>query len=96
MLWPQKASRVEMTFAYPGITTVPMLPAAMGADKTGWYDLGILREIAQKTGRDTTGYRLHGTEFTVEELFGPNGTLAYLKTLVISQAPTITLVSAQG
>ena len=86
-----KSSRVEIVITYPGITTVPVIPAAVSSDNTGWYDLGILKEIAAKTGRDVTGYKLKGSEFTVQELFGPGGSLAYLRTLVISQVPTVML-----
>lgn len=50
-----------------------------------------MQEAAAKTGKDATGYRLHGSEFKPEELFGPDGRLRRLKTFVISQQPQIDL-----
>lgn len=57
----------------------------------GWFAPDILRDAAIKSKTDSTGYRLHGSEFNPDTLFGKNGTLKRLKTFVISQEPEIKL-----
>ena len=81
----------SIDITYPGLTTVGVVPKALSPDhQQGWYPLSILQEIQEKTGNDNVdGYKLAGTEFSVETLFGPKGRLNYLKTLVISQEPSI-------
>jgi len=81
----------SLDITYPGLTTVGALPLSLSSDgKTGWYVVNILREIQEKTGNNNVdGYKLLGTEFSVRELFGPEGKLNFLKSLVISQEPTI-------
>ena len=44
-----------------------MIPAAVSSDKTGWYDLGILKEFAAKTGHDATGRKLKDNKLTTQE-----------------------------
>ena len=81
----------SIDITYPGLTTVGVIPKAQSLDrKQGWYPLNLLKEVQEKTGNDNVdGYKLAGTEFSVETLFGPKGRLNYLKTLVISQEPSI-------
>ncbi|MFI2185622.1 hypothetical protein [Streptomyces sioyaensis] len=85
-------SDVTIDITYPGVTMFPSLPSALSADNTtGWYANDILQEVAVKTGQDATGYKLQGTEYDIEQLFGPGKAFSRLKTFVISQQPTITL-----
>lgn len=81
----------SMEITYPGLTTVGVIPLSLSPDnQLGWYSVNILREIQEKTGDDNVdGYKLLGSEFSVEELFGIKGKLNFLKTLVISREPTI-------
>ena len=86
------ASKIEMSIVYPGITILPANPVELSADcTTGWYSQYILSEVAQKTGKDVTGFQLQGSEFATAELFGPGKTFARVKTFVISQEPTVQL-----
>jgi hypothetical protein len=90
-------SSVNMSFNYPGITPVPATPSALSLDNsTGWFDTEILSEVVANSGRDATGYALQGSEFSVDELFGVGKALSRLKTFVICQAPTITMVFTQA
>lgn len=81
----------EMDITYDGITAVPVIPRNLSSDnKTGWYADNILRELKEKSNNpDTDGYKLQGSEFSVDELFGYNGRLNYFNTLVISREPTV-------
>ena len=81
----------SMEITYPGLTTVGVIPLSLSPDnQLGWYSVTVLREIQEKTGDDNVdGYKLLGSEFSVEELFGKKGKLNFLKTLVISREPTI-------
>lgn len=83
---------LTMEMVYPGVTLFASTPSVLSADnKTGWYANDILQEVAAKTGQDATGYKLQGSEFDVNELFGRGKAFSRLKTFVISQQPTITL-----
>lgn len=84
----------SMDIKYPGLSIVGVVPCSLSNDKnTGWYDMNILKEL--KTATDdpnADGYKLLGREFSVADLFGPNGRLNYFKTFVISRQPTIDVV----
>lgn len=84
----------SIDITYPGLTTVGVMPLSLSSDnKLGWYAVNILREIQENTGNDNAdGYKLLGSEFSVESLFGPKGRLNFLKTFVISREPTIDVV----
>lgn len=84
------ASQIDISISYPGVTILQANPKNLSSDlKTGWYEESILSEIVENTGRDATGFRLQGTEFSIKKLFGPGKTFARVKTFVISQEPTI-------
>ena len=84
------STNVTMDMTYPGVTLFAAAPSVLSTDNsTGWYAMDILSDILAKTGQDATGYKLQGSEFDVQDLFGPGGTFSRLKTFVISQAPTI-------
>ena len=85
-------SSLDITISYEGLTMFSAVPTPLTLDnRKGWFDEAILNEAAKKSGMDTTGYQLHGSQFNPNDLFGENGSLRRLKTYVISQAPTITM-----
>lgn len=83
----------EMQFSteitYSGLTPLAVEPTALSATgNTGWFaETGILKELYDKTGQDIDGFKLIDTRYDVDTLFG--GDLAYLKTMLLSQVPTI-------
>ncbi len=86
------SSNVTMEMVYPGVTLFASTPSRLSNDNsTGWYANDILDEVVAKTGEDATGYKLQGSEFNVNDLFGPGKAFSRLKTFVISQQPTITM-----
>lgn len=90
--YASSTSTVTMNIQYPGITTVSNNPSELSSDNsTGWYSKEILREVVEKTGKDSTGYQLVGEEYNVNKVFAVNGIFSRLKTFVICQEPTITL-----
>ncbi len=83
---------VSVALTYNGITLVPAIPTELSADnKKGWYASDILAETAAKSGKDVTGYQLIDSAYDPKTLFGKNGTLRRMRTLVISQLPSIKL-----
>jgi hypothetical protein len=85
-------SSMEIDMKYPGVTLIGVAPSALTTDgSTGWYAEDILLEIAEKSGKNATGYQLQGSEFSVDELFGKGKRLSRLRTFVISQYPTVTM-----
>lgn len=90
--YTSSSSEVKVDITYPGITLFASQPSPLSTDNSsGWYANDILQEVATKTGQDATGYKLQGSEFNVNELFGPGKAFSRLKTFVISQPPTITM-----
>ena len=93
--YTSSSSSVTIDITYPGVTMFPSIPSVLSTDNTtGWYANDILQEVAAKTGQDATGYKLQGSEFNVDELFGPGKAFSRLKTFVISQQPTIKMTLA--
>ncbi|NIZ09755.1 hypothetical protein [Pseudooceanicola sp. HF7] len=81
---------VEMTFK--GVTTAAAIPSPLSTDNaTGWYAEEILSEVASKSGKDATGYQLIGSEFKIDQLFGPGKAFSRLKTFVVSQQPEVVM-----
>lgn len=77
---------------YKGLTKVPVQPQPADiTGKNGWYaETAILNEIKEKSDNSQVdGYKLQGKEFSVADLFGNK--LACLKSLLISQMPSITI-----
>lgn len=88
----QHDSQLSVSVTYSGLTTLAAIPKPLSDDNgKGWFADYILYEAAVKSGKDSTGYQLHGSEFDPKNLFGNNGKLKRLKTFVLSQQPTITL-----
>ncbi len=83
-------AQVSVTVTYNGVTVIPANPTELSVDnKKGWYARDILEETAAKSGKDVTGYQLIDSEFDPKTLFGKEGKLRRMKTLVISQLPSI-------
>lgn len=83
---------IKMNIKYKGVTVFSAFPSALSTDMTqGWYALDILQEVVAKTGKDSTGYKLTGSEYNVDDIFGPGKIFSRLKTFVISQQPEISM-----
>jgi hypothetical protein len=90
-LWTA-ADRIDMSVAYTGLTILRADPLELSADrKSGWFSRLILSDIATKTGKDATGFRLTDQGFDVTDLFAPGHRLSRVQTLVISREPTVSL-----
>ncbi len=88
----QSGSELSATITYDGITVVPANPTKLSADnERGWYASDILEEAAAKSGKDITGYQLVDSQYDPKTVFGKNGTLRRMKTIIISQHPSIKL-----
>lgn len=90
--YTKNGAELSVTLTYSGITIVPVNPTPLSLDnKSGWYARDILEEVAAKSGKDVTGYQLADSEFNPETLFGKEGKLRRMRTLVISQQPSVKL-----
>lgn len=90
-LWTA-ADRIDMSVAYTGLTILRADPVELSADrKTGWFSRLILSDIATKTGKDATGFRLTDQGFDPSDLFAPGHRLSRVQTFVIAQEPTVSL-----
>jgi len=88
----KNGAQLSLTVIYDGVTVVPANPTVLSADnKRGWYAGDILEEAAAKSGKDVTGYQLIDSEFNPKTIFGANGKLRRMRTLIISQQPTVKL-----
>lgn len=87
-----KKSNLDINFEFKGISTVPAVPMSISGDNAkGWFAADVLKEAAEKSGKDVTGICLHGTRYDPDKLFGVNGALRRMSMFVISQQPVITL-----
>lgn len=90
--YSSKDSNMNISFKFNGISTVAAVPTPISSNyETGWFAADMLKEAAEKSGKDTTGLRLHGERYNPDKLFGKDGMLRRMSTLVISQQPIITL-----
>lgn len=89
--YTHQGTTFSIDITYSGLTIVNNIPLSLSTDnKTGWYASNLLYELKHKTDNpNVDGYKLIGTEFSVDELFGENGRLNYFKTFVISKTPTV-------
>lgn len=86
------SSALTMNISYPGVTLFPSIPSIVSIDNSqGWYANDILQEVVANTGKDVTGYKLQGSEYNINDVFGVGKLFSRLKTFVISQQPTIKL-----
>ncbi|HEY6234514.1 MAG TPA: hypothetical protein VIW69_05315 [Candidatus Elarobacter sp.] len=87
------SSSLHVTMEYTGLTVFSAAPTDISNDNsTGWYANDILAEVVANTGKDATGYALNGTEYNIATTFGPGQTFSRLKTWVICNQPTVTMV----
>lgn len=87
-----ESSSLDIAFKFIGVSTVAAVPTPISSDnEKGWFAADILEEAAKKSGKDTTGICLNGGRYDPDTLFGKNGMLRRMKTLVISQQPIVTL-----
>lgn len=90
--YARNESKLSFTITYKGVTTLSAIPATLSDSKqTGWFAGDILNAAALNSGKDATGYKLHGSQYNPATLFGENGQLKRMKTFVLSQQPEITL-----
>ncbi|HEY4336072.1 MAG TPA: hypothetical protein VGM89_09245 [Puia sp.] len=91
--YTSQSSTIKMNLNYPGVTLFAATPSELSTDSsTGWYDNQMLKEVVANTGKDATGFALQGSEFNIGDLFGTGKAFSRLKTFVISQQPTITMI----
>ena len=87
-----KSSSMNIAFKFIGVSTVAAVPTPISSNnEKGWFAAEMLKEAAINSGKDATGIRLHGSRYDPDKLFGENGMLRRMSTLVISQQPIITL-----
>lgn len=87
-----ESSSLDIAFEFNGVSTVAAIPTPISSNnKKGWYAVDMLREVARNSGKDVTGVCLNSDRYNPDKLFGKNGMLRRMKTLVISQQPIITL-----
>ncbi|WP_227284996.1 MULTISPECIES: hypothetical protein [Paracoccaceae] len=89
------SSSLDMTIEYPGVTIVQIDPLPLSADYAkGWYDQSLLQSIIAGSGNaDVSGFKIDpSNQYAVDKMFGKGKAFSRLKTLVVSQAPTITMV----
>jgi len=92
--YASSSTAMNMLVIYSGITFIASARVALNiAGTQGWYSNSILEEAVNNMGKGTTvtGYQIQGSKFSPSD-FGSGGKLSRLKTFVISQLPTITLV----
>ncbi|MBD5144311.1 MAG: hypothetical protein HDT21_00060 [Ruminococcus sp.] len=87
-----KDSSLDIDFKFIGVSTVAAVPTPISSNnEKGWFAADMLKEAAEKSGKDATGIRLHGSRYDPDKLFGKDGMLRRISTVVISQQPIITL-----
>lgn len=87
-----KSSSLDIAFEFIGVSTVAAVPTPISGNyKKGWFAADMLKEAAEKSGKDATGICLHGDRYDPDKLFGKDGMLRRVSTMVISQQPIITL-----
>ena len=87
-----KDSNLNIAIEFKGITTVAAVPTPISANlQKGWFAADMLKEAAEKSGKDVTGICLGGGRYDPDKLFGENGELRRINMFVISQQPYITL-----
>lgn len=86
---------LKMTITYEGVTIVgtPLTDSNLSTDnKKGWYTNDVLSQAIGNTQQTQTGYSLKGSQYPVDEYFGPGKKFSRIKTWVLSQQPTISML----
>ncbi len=89
------SSQLDMTLEYEGVSLVQIDPLPLSADfKKGWYDETLLQSIVAGSGDDSvSGFKIPtSSQYNIATTFGPDKTFSRFRTLVVSKAPTITMV----
>jgi hypothetical protein len=89
------SSSLNMTIEYPGVTIVQIDPAPLSANyATGWYDESLLQSIIAGSGNpNVSGFKIDpSNQYAPANMFGTGKPFSRLRTIVISQAPTVTMV----
>jgi len=89
------SSSLNVTMDYEGVTIVQIDPLTLAANYAkGWYDQSLLQSIISGSGdKSVSGFKIDpSNQYAVAKMFGPGKAFSRLKTLVVSQAPTITMV----
>lgn len=89
------SSSLNMTLDYPGVTLVQIDPLALSANNTtGWYDESLLQSIIAGSGNaNVSGFKIDpSNQYAPANMFGTGMPFSRLRTLVVCQAPTITMV----
>ena len=85
---------LKMSITYEGVTIVgtPLTDANLATDnKKGWYTNDVLSQAIGNTDQSQTGYFLKGSQYPVDDYFGPGKKFSRIKTWVLSQQPTISM-----
>lgn len=91
--YTSSSSQVTININYPGVTLFSSAPSVLTTDNSsGWYANDILEGIVANAGADATGYQLQGSEFDVSKEFGTGNAFSRMKTFVISQQPTVSMI----
>ncbi len=89
------SSSLDVTIDYTGVTIVQIDPMPLSADHTkGWYDQTLLQSIIQGSGNpDVSGFKIDpSNQYAPARMFGQGKAFSRLKSIVVSKAPTITMV----
>lgn len=89
------SSSLDVTMEYKGVTLVQIDPLPLDADHTkGWYDQTLLQSIIEGSGNNkVSGFKIDpSNQYAPSRVFGEGRAFSRMKTLVVSQAPTITMV----
>lgn len=88
------SSSLNVTMEYKGVGMVQIDPEPLSADNAkGWYDETLLQSIVTGSGDSSvSGFKIPtSSQFNIPNTFGEGKTFSRFRTLVISQAPTITM-----
>lgn len=88
------SSSLDVTMEYKGVTIVQIDPLTLSADNaTGWYDEMLLQSIAAGSGdASVSGFKIDpSNQYAPDKMFGKGKPFSRFKTLVVSQAPTISM-----
>jgi hypothetical protein len=89
------SSSLNMTIDYPGVTIVQIDPLPLSANyANGWYDESLLQSIIAGSGNpNVSGFKIDpSNQYAPANMFGAGKPFSRLRTVVISQAPTVTMV----
>jgi hypothetical protein len=97
--WSSKlsnSSTMTINMKWPGVTIIGIEPAIININSQGWYDELILQEALRNAGKGTkvTGFQLQGHEF--DNFFGPGGSFRRVKSVLVSQVPTMSITFTQA